>query len=139
MKFKIEDCIILEIPKFGNREGYISSVSNNNEIPFEIKRVFYLYDIPMDESRGAHAHKECKQFLIALSGSFQVEIFDGIKSKIITLNRPDQGLLIPEGIWASEVNFSNGAICLVLASHSYDEFDYIRDLDTFLNFRTTKN
>ena len=105
------------------------------EIPFDVNRVFYLYDIPGGESRGAHAHKECHQFLIACSGSFDVILDDSNQKKKIQLNQPYLGLHIPPGIWASEVNFSSGAICLVLASHSYNEEDYIRRYQEFLKFK----
>ena len=97
--------------------------------------MFYLYDIPGGEDRGAHAHIECHQFLIAASGSFEVLLDDGKSKKIVTLNQPYIGLHIPPGIWASEINFSSGSICLVLASHKYDEADYIREYDEFLNYK----
>jgi oxalate decarboxylase/phosphoglucose isomerase-like protein (cupin superfamily) len=109
-------------------------VHNTREVPFDVKRIFYLYDIPGGESRGAHAHKECHQFLVAASGSFEVLLDDGKTQRIVQLNRPYQGLHIPPMIWASEINFSSGAICLVLASEKYNEKDYIREYDTYLNF-----
>jgi mannose-6-phosphate isomerase-like protein (cupin superfamily) len=110
-------------------------VENQNEIPFDIKRVFYLYDIPGGESRGAHAHKECHQLLVAASGGYQVEVNDGVQKNIFNLNRPNQALHIPPGIWASEINFTSGSICLVLASHVYQEEDYIRDYETFKSYK----
>ena len=128
------DCSLLELPKIENRLGNITPVENSKEIPFEIKRIFYLYDIPGGKDRGAHAHKECHQFLIAASGSFEVQLDDGYVKKTVLLNQPYRGLHIPPGIWASEVNFSSGAICLVLASHKYDESDYIRDYKYFLDY-----
>lgn len=128
------NCSIFELPRIRNRAGNITPVHNNIEIPFEIKRVFYLYDIPGGESRGAHAHRECHQFLIAASGSFEVLLDDSKTKRIVQLNRPYIGLHIPPGIWASEINFSSGAICLVLASHVYDENDYIRKYDDFLDY-----
>ncbi|WP_276835150.1 GNAT family N-acetyltransferase, partial [Chryseobacterium cucumeris] len=106
----------------------------NAAFPFNVKRIFYLYDIAGGESRGAHSHKECHQFLIAASGSFEVSLDDGKFKRQVFLNRPDLGLHIPPGIWASEINFSSGAICLVLASHTYNENDYIRNYEDFLNF-----
>ncbi len=121
------DCILIDLPRVGDRNGQITSLNNLVEIPFEIKRIFYLYDIPGGESRGAHAHKQCHQLLIAASGSFEVVIEDGINKQQIILNRPNIGLHIPPGIWASEINFSSGSICLVLASHVFDESDYIRN------------
>jgi hypothetical protein len=127
-------CNLLHLNQLGDRNGHITSVNNNMEIPFPIKRIFYLYDIPGGESRGAHAHRECHQFLVATSGSFEVLLDDGLTKRQVLLNRPDLGLHIPPGIWASEINFSSGAICLVLASHEYDESDYLRDYGKYLNF-----
>ena len=135
MRTSVYDCSIIELPRIGDRNGSITAINNLLEIPFEINRVFYLYDIPGGESRGAHAHKECHQFLIAATGSFEVELFDGKVRRTVTLNRPNIGLHIPPGIWASEVNFSSSSICLVLASHHYEEGDYIRDDNDFLNYR----
>lgn len=134
MKVTVFDCAILELPRINNRAGNITAIQNNQEIPFDIKRIFYLYDIPGGESRGAHAHKECHQFLVAASGSFEVQLDDGKIKKTVMLNQPYRGLHIPPGIWASEVNFSSGAICLVLASHKYDENDYLRNYKEFLEF-----
>ncbi len=131
MKKSIYNCSIVELPKYSNRAGNITAVHNNTIIPFSIKRVFYIYDIPAGEDRGAHAHKECHQFLIAAGGSFEVELDDGINKRTINLNRPYFGLHIPPGIWAAEKSFSSGAVCLVLASHKYDEKDYIRDYADF--------
>ena len=135
MKISVFDCAILELPRINNRSGNITAIQNKEEIPFDIKRIFYLYDIPGGESRGAHAHKNCHQFLIAASGSFEVQLDDGKVKKAVMLNQPFRGLHIPPGIWASEVNFSSGAICLVLASHIYDENDYLRDYEEFLEFK----
>ena len=131
----IYDCSIIELPRLKNRAGNITVVNNNDNIPFEVKRVFYIYDIPGGEDRGAHAHKDCHQFLIAVSGSFEVEMDDGTNKRTITLNRPYYGLHIPPGIWAAEKGFSSGAVCLVLASHKYDEKDYIRDYRNFLAYK----
>jgi dTDP-4-dehydrorhamnose 3,5-epimerase-like enzyme len=131
----IKDCKIITIHQIGDRRGHISVVENNKEVPFEIKRVFYLYDIPGGESRGAHAHKECHQLLIAASGGYQVEVNDGINTNVFTLNRPNHALHIPPGIWASEINFASGSICLVLASHVYVEEDYIRDYGDFKKYK----
>ena len=132
MKKTVFDCSLIELPCIKNRTGNITAIENNVEIPFNINRIFYLYDIPGGESRGAHSHKECHQFLIATSGSFEVQLDDGKVKKTVMLNQPYRGLHIPPGIWASEVNFSSGAICLVMASHKYDESDYIRDYDDYL-------
>lgn len=131
----IDDCKLIKIDQIGDRRGHISVVENNREVPFEVKRVFYLYDIPGGESRGAHAHKECHQVLVAVSGGFQVKMKDGKQEKIISLNRPNQALHVPPGIWASEINFTSGAICLVLASHEYDEQDYFRYYKDYLRYR----
>ncbi|RBQ03582.1 sugar 3,4-ketoisomerase [Pedobacter miscanthi] len=128
------DCSVFVLPKIANRAGNITPVHNNIEIPFSIKRIFYLYDVPGGESRGAHSHKECHQFLIAASGSFEVLLDDGKTKRLIQLNRPDIGLHIPPGIWASEINFSSGSICLVLASHKYNESDYIRNYEDFIQY-----
>ena len=106
-------------------------IEQNRHIPFDIQRVFYLYDIAVGESRGGHAHRACHQFLIALNGSFDVLIDDGTHKKIIHLSEPNQGLHIPPMIWAEELNFSQGAICLVMASLPYDESDYIRSFSAF--------
>lgn len=131
----IADCKIIQLPRIYNRAGNITPVHNNVDVPLDVKRVFYLYDIPGGESRGAHAHKECHQFLIAASGSFDVALDDGVNKSTIQLNRPYYGLHIPPGIWASELNFSSGSICLVLASHTYSEADYLRNYDDFIKFK----
>ncbi len=123
---------ILDIPKIENNLGNIAVIENDT-IPFEIKRVYYLYDIPSSAVRGGHAHKELKQVLIAISGSFDVVLDDGKTKKTITLNKPNKGLLIQNNIWRELENFSSGAVCLVLASTQYEESDYIRDYGIFLN------
>ena len=135
MKKTVFDCSLIDLPRIQNRSGNITAIENNLEIPFQTNRIFYLYDIPGGESRGAHGHKECHQFLLAASGSFEVQLDDGKEKMLVILNQPYRGLHIPPGIWASEVNFSSGAICLVLASHSYDESDYLRDYSEFLDFK----
>jgi hypothetical protein len=125
------DCSIIYLSSIGDRKGHITPVTNNQEIPFKISRFFFIYDIPAGESRGAHAHKQCHQFLIASSGSFEVLLDDSKVKRLVQLNKPQMGLHIPPGIWASEINFSSASICLVLASHKYDELDYIRDYEKF--------
>lgn len=122
---------ILDIPKIENSLGNIA-VIENKVIPFEIKRVYYLYDIPSSASRGGHAHKDLQQVLIAISGSFDVVLKDGTSVKTVRLNKPDKGLLIKYDIWRELENFSSGAVCLVLASDVFYEADYIRDYDEFL-------
>ena len=138
MKISVSDSSVIELPKIENRSGNLTSIQNSVEIPFDIKRIFYLYDIPGGKDRGAHAHLECHQFLIAGSGSFDVLLDDGKSKKLVTLNQPYKGLHIPPGIWASEINFSSGSICLVLASHKYDEEDYIRNYKDYLKIKNKK-
>ena len=128
---KVYDCSILEIDKHHNTKGNISVVENGITVPFDVKRVYYLYDIPGGESRGGHAHKELQQFIVAASGSFDVILDDGRLRRSFTLNRPYQGLLVVPGIWREINNFSSGSVCLVLASTCYDEKDYIRDYKQF--------
>jgi hypothetical protein len=125
---------IIEIPKIENSLGNIAVVEND-VIPFDIKRVYYLYDIPSSSIRGGHSHKNLEQVLIAISGSFDVILKDGNSVKTVTLNKPDKGLLIKKNTWREIENFSSGAVCLVLASAVYDEEDYIRDFDDFLKSR----
>ncbi len=132
------DCSIIELPKFKDAAGNLTPVYSNVHVPFDIKRVFYSYDIPGGEARGAHAHKSCHQLLVAASGSYEVVLDDGINKRTILLNRPFYGLHIPPGIWAAEQGFSSGSICLVLASHVYEEDDYIRDYQTFLKYKNVE-
>lgn len=134
-KSTVFDCSLVDLGKVSFDEGNLTVVENGTSFPFDVQRIFYLYDIPGGESRGAHAHRECHQFLIAAGGSFEVLLDDGKLKRQIFLNRPDVGLHIPPGIWASELNFSSGAICLVLASHTYNENDYLRDYSEFLHLR----
>jgi len=131
----VKDCKLVSLPKIQNRSGNITFLENSNKMLFDTKRIFYLYDIPGGESRGAHAHIECHQFIIAVLGSFEVHLDDGKNKNIIQLNQPFKGLYIPPSIWASEVNFSGGSICLVLASHVYEEGDYMRNYKDFLRFK----
>jgi oxalate decarboxylase/phosphoglucose isomerase-like protein (cupin superfamily) len=128
------DCSIIYLPQVGDRNGHITAINNFDEVPFDVKRVFYLYDIPGGESRGAHAHKECHQFLVAASGAYEVLLNDGKTQRQVQINRPNIGLYIPPRIWASEINFSAGSICLVLASHEYNEGDYLREYSEYLNY-----
>ena len=122
---------IIEIPKVENSLGNIAVVEND-VIPFDIKRVYYLYDIPSSSVRGGHSHKNLEQVLIAVSGSFDVILKDGNAVKTVTLNKPDKGLFIKKNTWREIENFSSGAVCLVLASDVFDEEDYVRDFDEFL-------
>ena len=132
----IENVKIISIPKIVDEEGRGKlSVIEKSIIPFEIKRVYYLYDVPSDAFRGGHAHKNLNQFMIPLSGSFEVKIDDGHNNKKIMLNKPNQGLLVPSGIWREMDNFSAGSVCLVLASDFFDESDYFRDYNSFLEYK----
>lgn len=133
------DCSLCELNKMHDPEGNLTFMYENLHVPFPINRVFYSYDIPGGEDRGAHAHKQCHQFLIAASGSFEVVLDDGVNKRTVLLNRPFWGLHVPPGIWASEQGFSSGSICLVLASHGYDAEDYIRDYDEYLEYIKTQN
>lgn len=128
------DCSLCELNKMHDPEGNLTFIYENEHVPFPINRVFYSYDIPGGEDRGAHAHKRCHQFLIAASGSFEVVLDDGTNKRTVLLNRPFWGLHVPPGIWASEQGFSSGSICLVLASEEYDEDDYIRDYDDYIHY-----
>jgi hypothetical protein len=129
----VYDCSIIHLPKIHNRSGNITIVENSSSVPFDVKRIYYLYDIPGGETRGGHGHKELHQLIIAASGSFELILDDGKYKKVVTLNRPDYGLLITPGIWRDIINFSSGSILLVLASMEYKESDYLRDYDQFLN------
>ena len=132
MKTRLQDVRIIDIPKIVDPKGRGKlSVVEKDTIPFSIKRVYYLYDVPSDSYRGGHAHKNLIQFMIPLSGSFEVLLDDGINKKKIMLNKPNKGLLIPQGIWREMDNFSSGAICMVLASKNYEESDYYRDYSEF--------
>ena len=133
-KVNVYDCSVRELPKIETVGGNITPVHPQINVPFDIKRVFYSYDIPGGEARGAHAHKECHQFLIAASGAYEVLLDDGVNKRTVLLNRPFYGLHIPPGIWASEQAFSSGSICLVLASHGYIEEDYIRNYEDYLEY-----
>lgn len=125
------DCTIIELAKIHNRAGNITVVENYTDIPFDVKRIYYLYDMPGGESRGGHAHKKLSQYLIAALGAFDVLLYDGKTKRTISLNRPYYALHIVPGIWRELSNFSSGAVCLALASELYDENDYIRDLNEF--------
>lgn len=132
----VNECYIVELDKHhSDRKGNISVVENGVIVPFNTERIYYLYDIPGGESRGAHAHKELYQLVVAASGSFDVVLDDGINKKRFTLNRPYQGLLVVPGMWRDLENFSSGSVCLVLASMVYSEADYIRDYQNFIKFK----
>ena len=136
MKTTIDDIKLIDIPKIIDPKGRGKlSVVEKNIIPFDIKRVYYLYDVPSDAYRGGHAHKNLIQFMIPLSGSFEVLVDDGINKTKIMLNKPHKGLLIPKGIWREMDNFSSGAVCAVLASDYFEEEDYFRDYNEFRKFK----
>lgn len=135
-KYSVEDCIVVELNQHhSDRKGNLSVVENGVTLPFDIKRVYYLYDVPGGESRGAHAHRELSQLIVAASGAFRVTLDDGCAKKSFVLNRPYQGLYVKPGIWRDLDDFSSGAVCVVLASDVYNKADYIRDYDEFLKFR----
>jgi oxalate decarboxylase/phosphoglucose isomerase-like protein (cupin superfamily) len=129
---RLDQCLLVELPKITDPRGNLTFIEENRHVPFEIKRVFYIYDIPAGQNRGAHAHHKLQQFFVCLSGSFNVNLDDGNQKKIFQLSRPWQGLYIPSLIWAYESNFVHGTICMVLASDLYQETDYYRDYDLFL-------
>ena len=128
----IRDCRMIDLPRIFYREGNLTPINGGVEIPFDIKRAFYIYDIPGGESRGAHAHYACHQFIVCMIGGFDVAVDDGANRDTFHLNRSYKGLYIPPMIWASEINFTAGSVCAVFASHIYDEADYIRDYRAFL-------
>lgn len=130
-KSKVTDCNLIDVSMIHNLSGNITVVENNKEIPFEMKRIYYLYDVPGGVERGGHAHYDLEQFIVAASGSFDVILDDGENKKIVHLNRPNYALHIIPGLWRELNNFSSGSICMVLASHRYDEKDYIRDYNEF--------
>lgn len=134
-KKTVYDCSVIEFPRIENEKGNITVVENGKDIPFDVKRSYYLYDVPGGESRGGHAHKELYQLIVAAGGSFDITIDDGSVKRTVTLNRPYHGLLVVPGIWRELDNFSSGSVCLVLASHKYDENDYIRDYEEFIKYK----
>lgn len=138
--FTVDDCHIIELDRHhSQRKGDISVVENNMDVPFEIKRIYYLYDIPGGVERGGHAHKTLYQFIVAVSGCFTVVLDDGKHRRSFTLNRPYKGLLVVPGMWRTLENFSSGSVCMVLASDYYDEKDYIRDYVSFLEYRNSSH
>jgi len=134
----IDDSTIIELPKINDPRGNLTFIEGGKHIPFDVKRVFYLYDVPGGADRAGHALKQCQQFLIAISGSFDVILDDGRNKKRIHLNRSYYGLLIPPLLWREIDNFSSGSVCLVLASRRYDEHDYYRVYNDYLAARVPK-
>lgn len=135
-RYNVKDCMVVELDKHhSDRKGNLTVVENGVTLPFDVKRVYYLYDVPGGESRGSHAHRELEQLIVAASGSFTVTLDDGVTKRSFFLNRPYQGLYVKPGLWRDLDNFSSGAVCLVLASEVYQKEDYIRDYQEFLKFR----
>lgn len=132
---RVYDCSILEFDRHHHDSGNLTVVENDRTIPFAVRRVYYLYDVPGGGSRGSHAHKELSQLIVAVSGSFSITLDDGRVRRTFLLNRPYQGLLVAPGIWRTLEDFSSGAICMVLASREYEESDYIRDYDEFIEYK----
>ncbi|MBQ0075477.1 MAG: WxcM-like domain-containing protein [Prevotella sp.] len=130
---------IIQMAKIADPRGNLSFVQGVKDIPFEIKRVYWIYDVPGGESRGSHAHKELQQLIIAASGSFRVTLDDGKEKQTYYLNKPYEGLYVPSGVWRDLGDFSSGAVCMVLASDYYNADEYIRDYDEFLNYRKSVN
>ncbi|MBR4772219.1 MAG: WxcM-like domain-containing protein [Bacteroidales bacterium] len=126
---------IINLPKILDARGNLSFVEEDTHIPFKIKRTYWLYDVPGGECRGGHAYKENEEFIIALSGSFDVVLDDGVKKRIFTLNRSYYGLFVPKGLWREMENFSTNSLAMILSSTDYDEKDYIRDYDLFLKLK----
>lgn len=135
-RFSVHDCRVIELDKHhSDRKGNLTVVENGKTLPFDVKRAYYLYDVPGGESRGAHAHRELEQLIVAASGSFTVALDDGKDRRSVFLNRPYQGLIVKPGMWRDLSDFSSGAVALILASDVYKEDDYIRDYEEFLHFR----
>lgn len=130
---------IIDLPKIIDPRGNLTVTEGENNIPFAIKRTYWVYDVPAGESRGGHAHKECKEFLVAISGSFSVTLDNGKEKKTFLLNHPYQGLFIDVNIWRTLDDFSSGAVCLVLASERFEEEDYIRDYNDYLEYVKDKS
>lgn len=127
---------IIDLPKIFDPRGNLTVVENNKQLPFEVRRVYWTYDVPGGECRGGHAHKKCREFIIAVSGSFTVTLDNGKEKQAFHLNHPYQGLLVETGIWRTLEDFSSGSVCLVLASELFEEEDYIRKYDDYLRYAT---
>ncbi|HZK07428.1 MAG TPA: FdtA/QdtA family cupin domain-containing protein [Bacteroidales bacterium] len=132
----VYNCSVIPLPKIDKEDGNITIIENEIHLPFNIQRVYYLYDLPGGSGRGGHAHKTLHQLIVAVSGSFSVLLDDGVNKKVVTLNRPDYGMLLMPGIWRELFEFSSGAICLVAASDKFDESDYIRNYEDFLQYKS---
>lgn len=134
----VNDCRVITLEKHHHANGNLTAVNNGIDLPFDIQRTFFIYDVPGGAERGGHSHYTCHEFIIAISGSFDVTIDDGTEKRTHTLNRPYQGLLVVPGIWRTLQNFSSGSVCLAIASHHYDEDDYVRDYQQFLELKPQK-
>lgn len=130
----IADCRLLELPRFSDERGSLSVVESNGAIPFEIRRVYYLYDIPAGQVRAAHGHRALQQLIVALSGSFELKLDDGFETRAFRMDRPDRGVYVAPGIWRELSDFSGGSVCMVLASELFDEADYLRNYEDFQAF-----
>lgn len=134
----VDGCRLIDLPRDIHRNGSLTAMQNDGALPFTIRRVYYLYDIPGDASRGGHAHRENRSLMVALSGSFEVKLCDGARTRTFFLNRPYRGLYVPAGLWREIDNFSSGSVCLVLTSDIYDENDYVRSIDEFQRLTAVK-
>ncbi|MBQ6770706.1 MAG: WxcM-like domain-containing protein [Bacteroidales bacterium] len=130
----VDDCKLIDIRKYTDSRGYLSVIEGGNDIPFEIRRIYYLYMVP-EASRGSHAHKELEQLMVATSGSLHVTMDDGLRKRTFVLDKPWKGLLVAPGLWRDLDNFSGGTVCMVLASERYNAEDYIRDYQEFLKYK----
>ncbi|MDQ3280744.1 MAG: FdtA/QdtA family cupin domain-containing protein [Acidobacteriota bacterium] len=131
----VADCRLIKLPKIAMPQGNITPVEGASTIPFRIARVFYLYDIPVDAARGGHAHRQLEQAIVCVMGSFDMVVDDGTSRRVVTLRRADEALYVPTGIWGELVNFSSGAVCFTLASIAYEESDYLRTYEEFIEYR----
>ena len=134
---RIHDCRIITLNRNHHANGNLTAVNNGIDLPFNIERTFYIYDVPGGAERGGHSHYTCNEFIIAISGSFDVTVDDGTNQFTYTLNRPYQGLLVVPGIWRTLQNFSSGSVCLALASHHFDEDDYVREYSDFIKLKSS--
>lgn len=135
---RLSDCHLITLNKHHHENGNLTVVENGKELPFDISRIYYIYDVPGGAERGGHSHKECASLIVAVSGSFNVELSDGVTKQTFTLNRPNIGLYIAPGIWRELNNFSSGSVALSIASHRYDHADYVYDYNEFIELTAPK-
>ena len=135
---QLSDCRLITLNKHHHENGNLTVVENGKELPFDISRIYYIYDVPGGAERGGHSHKECASLIVAVSGSFNVELSDGITKHVFTLNRPNIGLYIAPGIWRELNNFSSGSVALSIASHKYTPEDYVYDYNEFIELTASK-